>query len=252
MQLALIPPYELADDMWQCSDISLGLAHLLHGCDRTHIYRQAWNLSGYKILDNGAAEHATISDEAFVYAAMLYGANELVIPDVLARPEQTLQKGEQFMQKYGDQDYKFMYVLQGNDMKEAAAHLRVVLDKPWWPKITCLGLPRLLVTQHHRDVRIDLAKWIHLDLALKDRAIHFLGASSKWPTELREAVREVPFVRSMDTSMPYVYGLDGRSVEGGDIVNRPPNYFNYRLMEEQREYVFKNVETMLRWAKGEE
>jgi hypothetical protein len=251
MRLALIPPYQLADDMWQYSDITLGLAYILESQHFEHPYIKAWQLSGYKILDNGAAEGSLIGDIRFMEVARNSHPDEIVVPDVLGRPEQTIARADAFFEKFPEPGYKLMYALQGIDIKEAVAHLRVVMGKPWWPQITCLGLPRLLITQNHRDVRIDMAKIIHEEPFARDRDIHFLGASSKWPAELREAAREVPFVRSMDTSMPYVYGLDGRLVDEGDIINRPTNYFSYKLMPEQRDYVFRNVNMMLEWTKGE-
>ena len=84
--------------------------------------------------------------------------------------------------------------------------------------------------------------------------VHCLG-STQWVHEaLLLANHPGPLkVRSMDTCMPIVLGLQEQVLESGVYTGRPENYFNIafeHLSSIQWRKIYDNCRTLLRWAEA--
>jgi hypothetical protein len=143
-------------------------------------------------------------------------------------------------------------VAQGETIYQAFDLVMEVAED--YPEIVTIYLPRLLVTKTAPHARITLAKKIHKWAPGLD--IHFLGASRLWSAELHSAASDIPWVRGMDTSMPYVYARHGARVDQDLDRVAPPHresdgsYFSGTWDPKQRGLATDNVERMLKWSVG--
>lgn len=253
MECALIPPVSLLaynnDQRYQ-----LMLPHLLnHSATYKRKYKAyAKDRSKYVILDNGAAEGVKPRPDQLADLAIQYKVQEVVAPDVLGNYEQTVVDTHDFMRYARDLDFiRLGIVAQGRNVQEAMWCVAATLRSEHWRYVNVVYLPRLLVTPEQPQARISLAQAIHQ--RWPDLQIHFLGASRHWLQEALAASRTVPFVRSIDTSVPFTeatYGrLLGKTPTG---LARPDDYFDWSpLTDASREIVKKNVGRYIGWTKGE-
>jgi hypothetical protein len=264
MKLALIPPVSQLHDI-HLTDYQLMLPHMLDDVE----YKEAYSLvckdpSQYVILDNGAAEGASVGHATLARLAQKYNVNEVVAPDVLRDAAATAARSTAFITYLkslapGDWEYqrRIGVVAQGANEEEAYECIMRMFDnsdiESW---VDVIYLPRLLVHQRDHMPRIRLAK--KLNEAVNGNTpsgnapveFHFLGASSFWPKEIRAAVDDVPFVRGMDTSMPYNYGIWYQSIDGGQQLQRPERYFQTELDPTQESWAASNRNMMIAWAHG--
>lgn len=210
MKVAFIPPTGLAYRMIH-GDIVMSLAPLAYRNDYLKIIDELYDKNRFIIMDNGANEHCTYTSEDLAARAQHVHANEMVLPDVLREADATFTAASDYLvtrRKIQETlDIKFepqyMAVVQGRNIED----LYKLVDRYAGEfDIKTLGIPRLLLTHAYQSIRIDIANWIHLTYPGRFQ-LHFLGASSVWVKEAYYAARYAPHVRSIDTSMPYNYGL---------------------------------------------
>jgi hypothetical protein len=207
------------------------------------------------ILDNGAFEGDVFNGVDLVDMADYYGIDEVVIPDVLGEADQTFARLRDFVDDVDSNVWmqrRFMVVVQGKTFDECRRFIDDVValrGDYLLPGIRTFGIPKHLVeTTTPKDWRV--AQSIRLRLASYIRAqfgdafdIHFLGATS-W---LGELTHLNPFgVRSIDTSLPYVFGLMNTPSWLGELyvssTRRPDNYFDFVLDPEQQELAKRYVD----------
>lgn len=251
MKAALIPPkgcYHTALE----SDYHLVLAQLRYDKEYLNTYRQ--EPVGYIIVDNGAAEGATVCDEELMEAASLFRADEIVVPDVMQNAEATLQRAEEFMTKFGDAEYRFMLVAQGRTRQEIEKCIKVY-RRNWADAV--IGLPRhLLETLNNLSARVSLLR--HIEERYGQIEVHLLGTNPIHPVEVRRLAAQHPWVRGIDSSMPYNHTIAEDLLELTDIVpspynliRRPEGYFSKEWHLGGR-LLASNIETYMRWASGTE
>lgn len=255
VQVALIPPVSMLSYNKK-QKYQLALPHMIksNGTYR-RAYRGYARTGKYVILDNGAAESVKIKADRLAAMALDLGVHEVVAPDVLADMEGTVANTLDFLRWDGerleDNKVKIGIVAQGSNFAEAMACVVTVMRSYYAYRVSVVYLPRLLVTSKHPDARLMLAQAIHT--RYPELEIHFLGASRKWLQEPVAMAEKVPFVRSIDTSVPFTEAYHGRLL-GKTMtgLDRPDEYFEWATASDTKlEIIKKNVGRYLGWAKGE-
>jgi len=221
-------------------------------------YTQACRMGAFTILDNGAAEGSTVTPDALLKIAKDLLPSEIVCPDVLQNAEETKYQVKCFADKATafknvHETIKYMAVVQGVTLDELYDMVDFYAGYGW---ITTLGIPRWLISKFSKAVRIDLATWVKQ--RYDDRfEIHLLGTNSEWYGETRSVGRYAPFVRSIDTSLPYNLAMVNKGIwrvatETHLPVQRPKDYFirDYKHLI-KNPFLQDNIMTLRRWAKGE-
>ncbi len=178
--------------------------------------------------------------------------DEVVIPDVLSSCNATINLIRQFEVHAIGTDYegwrpKFMGVAQGRTLAEIMKCMHYLEGKGW---VSTLALPRIMNYNIHRQARSALAESLagYGSRFSEAKAIHCLGSSS-W---IREVVvlGEIEGVRSMDTSLPVVLGLEGISVHANIHQARRPDFFDRTIPRASKEWeiTYDNCTTFREWA----
>lgn len=247
--VALIPPRGL-HGFAAYSDMHMTLA--TRACFTNDDYVEFYkNNKQFKILDNGANEGAVApADVMFEYADMV-GAHEIVLPDVMGNRDRTVNAVDRFLDAHSMKvlTRQCMAVVQASTMRMAMNTVK------YWsqdPHITTIGIPRIYADQIGLiNARIDLAR--EINRLLGDRFyIHFLGAVVAWPLEVKAIAKYAPFVRSIDTSMPFNFTIAGRRLETEQRVKvpRPVDYFTRDFGGLDKTLLKDNIETYKGWLAG--
>jgi hypothetical protein len=270
VKTALIPPLGWESFLAQSDGVVMALA--IENCMDSSAYsaavrlvRHSGNARKLVILDNGAAEGQRAKNGTINRFAANIEADEIVLPDVLGSRSETLSKvHEYFRYTKWNPGLRYMGVVQGDSISHAKQCIRdyaelQVRRSPESPQvlqpIKTLGIPRrLLEVTNQMSVRIDLANWILGEFGVRFD-IHFLGASSLWAQEVKFAAKYAGHIRSIDTSLPFVfahYNIDLTTVASRtthDAV-RPAGYMVGSLVNKNPALVQSNIDTYLSWAKG--
>jgi hypothetical protein len=270
MKVALIPPLGWESYLAQSTGILMALA--LETCIESMNYPASMRLvrgtsKALLILDNGAAEGQQAKNGAMNKFAQHLGAHELVLPDVLGSRMGTIAKvHEYFRYTKWDTALTYMGVVQGDSVRHAQQCIRdyagmQVRSFPESPEvlqpIKTLGIPRRLIqTTEEFSVRIDLANWITEHYGRRFE-IHFLGAAGVWPQEVKYAAKYAPQVRSIDTSLPFVFAhhnVDLAAMTSARPqtrkLERPTGYMVGSLVNRNPTLIQSNIDTYLAWARS--
>jgi hypothetical protein len=206
------------------------------------------DVPGYKILDNGEAEHydrdishQTRGEELLVFARAL-GADEVVVPDRMEDGVATARWAKEFG-RIADPTFRYLAVAQGAEWEDVLTCIDKLADMDY---ITSIALPRVL-TRADDWVRVELVEYI-LDVYVgRFEAIHCLGSGHN--TQEVKILCDLP-VRGIDTSMPLVLGLRELDIEQFPYTKRQEHYFTRRAENDtQRDAIDYNVAVFLEWAK---
>lgn len=251
MDLALIPPFKLLEDT-SITYTQMVLPHLLRYPDYKAVYSQLCGSSfDHVIMDNGAAESQVVEDEDLIEAATALGVDELVVPDVMGDATLSVNRSRDFIAKVKSlsPDLPLGVVVQGTDLVDAVWCLAELLNTD--VKIKTVYIPRLLVRAKHHDIRIQLAS--HVKEQESNVDVHFLGASPLWCSEVLEAARS-GLVRSIDTSLPYMYGKKKMYIRENCIPltqrGSDMDYFTREWSPEEVIVTRYNVSVYLDWSRG--
>jgi hypothetical protein len=228
MKEAFIPPKGLENHLRE-GRIVMALAQLSDDDNYVHHVRELHARGRFVIVDNGANEKVSFSNEDLTQRAIRLRADELVLPDVLYDAEKTFEVATQYLREREawitttSPEPQYMGAVQGDSIDE----LRKLVDRYSEEfEIKTIGLPRLLL-EHVAPVsiRIDMANWIESSYPNRFD-IHLLGASTEWVKEPYYVSKYAPHIRSIDTSLPYNYGLQGIRINDTRLkVDRPKDYF---------------------------
>lgn len=242
MQVALITPVQYRLKM--NTGYHMILPHLLDLEDYKNYFR---HLNGFKILDNGANEDVEIHIEELIMLGIKNNVDEIIIPDVLGNKVATQHKIEDFLLHPALELWagKLMAVVQGKTWDEMYECIDFYLAEP---KITTIGLPRLLTGQvMDRNVRCILAKHIN-----ERKPVHCLGANA-WVEEVTELAIQGN-VRGIDTSYPFVMAKELQKVSANYTPNKYLDrgshikYFTETLSNEQWHFMEYNAIEYLKLA----
>lgn len=254
MKMALIPPRGMEMDCHR-NTVQLSLAQN-NWPEYNNAYGKAADRGDYIIVDNGAAENAIVTDLELMDAASRLCASEIVVPDVMWRCEDTIVRCMQFFEKVRDHAhlnmYTYMGVVQGKTMDDMFKCAEAYHSNH---RIRTLGIPRHLIkTMGSNTARVDVS------LALAGRygtrfAFHLLGTDRSYLKELYYVGRYHNWIRSVDTSAPYIYAavnklLPYAPAEPVTEMSRPQNYFAADF-DLNSLIVKHNVEVLNAWCRGE-
>lgn len=224
----------------------------------TEITRSWWyrnhfaQVSGFKILDNGAAEGALFQPEELITIGWELGVDEIVIPDVLGDYQKTkdlVQQFARFMQRNPlppGFNPGFMGVVQGKNVSELTACIRTYAMQPF---ITSIALPRILAkTLGDEFIRYHLTdpRTAFYNEIIKPRFegnVHCLGATEN-PREVILLASHP--VRGIDTSMVGAYSMAQKELRWDEYVPRQNDYFRGEYLDV--ELANRNHLTYLEWA----
>jgi hypothetical protein len=253
VKLALIPPVDLLE--WTSETTTqLMLPHMLSNPQYEYTYKMhCKDPSQYVILDNGAAESEQVTAWDLIEIATKYQVDELVIPDVIGNCEATYEMKEAFFRSMKELGYtmgnlgaiEFQYVIQGNSLEDFKQSARDAIEDD---RIDVIAIPRhalAVVSGRNGQRRKQLALWI---AERTGKPIHLLGGSPYFPCELRDNGKWPSTVRSHDTSAPFNFAFEGKHLRNGNVVKRPPKYFERPADDFDAEYVFKNVNYLKEWT----
>ena len=273
MKLAFLPP-ERHLDYTKWTNYQLVLAHkLLDPVNRRyaiHYNLMCMDNDQFIILDNGAAEGSTVSDEDLLKLARAHGVSEVVIPDVLGDSDSTLQRAQAFCHlldvesrkwmtlRKGEGRIKFGIVAQGTTLEEAAYTIEECFEDgsiigPW---LSTIYIPRLLIERTgDPDIRMRLVHRLWSLCTEWGLEIHLLGAAPSAPFELKAIgqARYKNFIRGMDTSLPFNWALANECLQTDNgcnkvpTIKRPEGYFNMGLSLDQDIIADRNCKEMLSW-----
>jgi hypothetical protein len=206
------------------------------------------NMPGHRILDNGEAEGITVTAKDLIIAAEKIGAHEIVVPDVMGNCDETLLRARAFATVAKlHPEYTYMGVVQGQNLAEL---MKCFTGLTALDYIGAVAFPRYISNTVGFDQRYYLIKALGDMGELNGHYVHCLGAST-WIREVL-LLAELPFIRSIDTSMPANMGLQGVSLKVGPYKPRHPNFFDQELPERdpRLQLAIVNCHTYASWAQA--
>lgn len=242
--IALIPPLSHIGDVLD-TRTQLVLPSLW---DRSVTYRNTYaetvRRGDLVILDNGAFEGTLWSTEALNKIARELRPTEIVVPDVMQSVRGTLDKVQEFQEQILP-GFRYMVVAQGLDYSEFFETVRGVVEKRW---VRTIGIPKHMHTTlsngHGSSILVRHMLAAHIQRAYPGRFhIHFLGMSEFAREEMynRDLAKGV---RSIDTSLPYVYAKCSQSLATSKhVLTRTDDYFDMHPID--RGLVERNIMELL-------
>lgn len=208
----------------------------------TQFYVDRCREEKFVIMDNGLIENDPRPLKELAIKANLLGVSEMVMTDVFCDKERTLAAIDQGIHDLAPvQHPPLLLVPQGNSVEEwvDCAHQILLKYSPSHYGYT-LGVPKVLTKLGGRDGRIKaLYQLMEVCPIAKHRTFHLLGC---WTTPLEitmidKLVRQgdFPFVRGVDSAMPFVYARAGAGITTQDRPDSEPINFettvvNYSLL----------------------
>ncbi len=247
MKTAVNPPESVPH--WDLGAMSYGLAHEAMK-SRGYFDRLVWlGLSDrYLILDNGADELGEGMDgEVFYELIKQVVPQEIILPDVIQNPEETLKRGKSFLER-DLEGFTVMAVAQGKTFDEwINNYLAWTADD----RVHVVGIPydidfdvsadREPDPEHFNKTEIRALRRYNLvsyldSHNLMPKPAHLLGMNNL--EELRlHVVSGFPMIRSNDTTAPFGSALAGRRwVEGESGIRDYPS-LRFDATEEEMESV---------------
>jgi hypothetical protein len=210
--------------------------------DYVTTYQRASARGDTVILDNGCYEGKLASgDELMDYAALI-GATEIVAPDVMNDSVATHRATKQFIEDHPKSRwYKIMAVVQGSDWQDLVHEYSKMIH------VTTLGIPKAQIKVLGDPTRSEIARWIYIKYADRFK-IHLLGMHR---LNLNELESSPPFVRSVDSALPYKFAEIGMMLsETSTPPKRRRDYFtNYVPVSD--ELLGWNIEQFEALGKGD-
>lgn len=269
IEIALIPPGALAAEYCEGRPYQMALAgELIHrngtagpNGDYVEFYNQAWkNRSVSWMLDNGAWENERLEIPDLLRVARRYGTTEMVAPDILYDPYGTLELTTSFLMAMADlHNTQFELkphiaaVAHGKNVAEALAFVTELDTRDILLQVKTISISRTVCYKScNPTARFELA------MEIKNRfqnryAIHLLGMSDEWPTELQHCAAVPGLIRSLDTIAPFSFAYAGLPIEAVGIskVSRPENYFQLKADEiSNRNLIEHNIKTLDLWGRS--
>jgi hypothetical protein len=262
VSLALIPPHALQFDSIEPGATYLLLPQFFEDPTYRAYVKQAIETCSLSILDNGAFENVEgFPAERLASLAEEFGIKEIVIPDVLGDRQGTVDRLIDFaLRDLDDLSHpkpRHMAVVQGtsyDDCRRCIDQMVEIKDEYALVSLKGFGIPKHLgkTTEGNEitrsSIRLRLANYIHSKYEGRFQ-VHFLGANPAWIGELLHL--QTYRVRSIDTSLPYVYGLQGldlndQYVQDNVDLERHEEYFDFVPDDEQLRLIRGNIEFMKR------
>lgn len=251
MRLGLIPPNLYARDMLR-TRMSLVLPWQVTDLPKDFIQEVRHDNDRFVILDNGAAEGATVGYQKLLNLAETLRPDIIVVPDRLGDTDWSITTAREASHMTRHTNALLMAVAQGKRLEDV---MKSVYAYAGMDHISWIALPRVLNFYFGPTSRLRFAEAFASDPLLQDIPIHCLGASYGFPQEIIELAK-LPNVMSMDSSVPYVMAAYGVRLQRRDkylsfaSAKRPDDYFNLTFTPEQEKVKEHNVRTFISWAEA--
>jgi len=228
-------------------------------------YKAEVDNGAYVILDNSAHETGRGDPgDVLLQQALLIGAQEIVLPDVLFDARETYRLSRQALRvlaecarQWTHDTLSVMIVPQAAAVSEwmellvelVELYAELMSRHPRALPQPVLGISKDYFSAWDGGIRrlIDAGLSLNLD-------IHLLGWWWKGWEELGQIAREYgTSIRSIDSAKPLVYALRGIKLIPGEplpYVKRPRDFFSRKLTPEQIPIATHNVEVFNRLARG--
>jgi hypothetical protein len=202
------------------------------------------------IVDNGAAEGGSVDDGDLLLRAAAVGADEVVVPDVMKDFKGTIERIDHFFaeNETHQEDTSYMLVAQGENFTEVMKAVDYYVTR--YPAAT-IGLPRHLITTLG-NMRARAYVLSAIAERYGERPVHLLGVSANHLEEITWVSDRYPWVRGIDSSLPYNMAIEGVDLsEHTAAVSRPDRYFE-EVREVNMDLLGRNIDTFMGWASGTE
>lgn len=268
IEIALIPPGALAAEYCEGRRFQMALAgELVHhngtaGPNPRYVefYNQAWKATGTKwLLDNGAWEGQRLETPDLIRVANRYGATEMIAPDILRDPYGTLELTTTFLNTIQDVVQprfevkpRIAAVAHGKSVDEALAFVTELNARDIEHQVKTISISRTVCYKScNPTARYELA--LEIKHRFQERyAIHLLGMSDEWPTEIQHCASVPGLIRSLDTVAPFTFAYAGLPIEAVGIskVPRPNDYFHLGREDLNLRLIERNIKTLDLWGRS--
>lgn len=177
------------------------LSHLvLQSETYASFYRRMSDEGKYVLMDNGAAEGCQLNNEELIEAYDIVNPTEIVLPDCLLDGTETIQRTEDFLNKY-NVPYKTMFVPQGKNLHEWVSCCAEAASKRWFRNISSIGVSKFLsMTTNDENIRFLAAM---CSQSISNKEIHLLGCH-EGPGHMAKIYNLVDLVRGCDSAFAYI------------------------------------------------
>ena len=220
----------------QLSNMHMSLAHLVVESDEyATFYKWQGHSGNFVIMDNSAFEFESqgrgVPQDMVIEAANKINPNEICVADMLFDGKATIEAVDDFMKfvkKYHPYligNVKFMAIPQGNSEDEWLDCYEALVTRR---DINTIGFSKLSIPEsfygNHKEsfncteARIKVCDFLvthNMEPYRFDKETHLLGSDNGGVSELRYYYhrRYNDWIRSNDTSMPFVYGLHKKKID---------------------------------------
>jgi hypothetical protein len=176
--------------------------------------------------------------------------------DVMGDTAGTISRAEQFFaglkskKDFNFNSVKYMGVVQSHGDNGSAMECIHAFDRLG---IHTLGIPRHLLSydKYARYNLLNLIKGYDLHNRFE---VHLLGTNPIFPVEVSVIAEAHPWVRGVDSSLPYNYSIAGKRLTASFLpteqqVGRPEGYFD-EIRKIDTDLLQDNIDTFMRWASG--
>lgn len=206
----IVPVSHLADTTE--NQYHMCLAHLTEDQQ----YRQHFQLmveqGKFVLMDNGAAEGCQLNPQQLLDVCQQINPTEIVLPDTLYDPANTIQKSRTFLTllEQSGSKHKTMAVPQGSTLEEWTACAQIFLTDR---RINSIGISKFLnIVTGDRYVRFRACQNLAQLIAQYDRydiEVHLLGCD-EGPLIVKICWEAFPFVRGCDSAFAYLQAQKNR------------------------------------------
>lgn len=264
-EIALIPPVPHLRD-FNTTGTCMLLAHLCKDPEYVKYYRERRMLGDYLILDNSAFEYGTATAGMPMLLALgsYLQAQEIVAPDSIMNQHETYGRsleavswlashvGQHAWREAGSP--RIMVVPQVNPRHETiddyAEHADYLL-KLWHMGVpflrgnVTLGVSKNMDKLHGGWLMVfsEVINQLRRDYPIQ---VHCLGLP-KQVHRIKKVVRANPYIRSLDTALPFVCAAHGVELDGNENVELPkrPDNFLDTVMMGNMDLAHRNVSYLI-------
>lgn len=202
-------------------------------------------------LDNGAAEHSSVTEQDLLEIVKELKPTEVIPPDVLFDKEQTLQNFRSFVNKMKEKNLLLNTSIfacpQGSTKETWIECFYYMLVNPF---VKCIGLSKIAIPKCWNGAIEDKMIGISRNECVKElinrklllKPVHLLGMGehNEFDFYLDNKVQNI---RSSDSCYTILAAINGIDFETGDLTRIPTtnDYFNKVLTTEQTNLAKKNI-----------
>ena len=241
----------------------LVLSHLLDDQAYHDYYKECSQRGHYLLLDNGAHENAHGEPiETLMHKAMLLGAHEVAMPDVLEDAERTAERTLEALAWIADNRHlyeeagcpRLMVIPQGSELLEWQLCLSLIVQGVERSGGFLKAPPVVGISKDYDHWEGGIEHLVESVAPLHGNGwdVHMLGVPRR-VRAVRNIAERYPWVRSTDSAKPYVYALEGLLMFDSptpQYPGRPKKFFSFEYPRPERKLALLNALNFKRAAIG--